>query len=285
MPHFICLLAVILLFGCNGSQKERSTQNAEKSIKETGKAYGIHGPRPRRPKVTPKDWPMTFEQFNFLMSGSLQTLVRRAVNPEELKKAGFQSPKDLVAFAWDMLDADLTPFKRDQGFPPGYIHQACFMMIGLHGDLEDAERLYHRLKSLVQKPIFEEAADESIANCALAQSMGLFLMRDHFMPQEDRSLMEEIEDYLLGCTKYGTPSCWPCADLDSGDDDMRRYALRALAMSCGEKGKARIQEYADDPQYEFSHIIADVCFELRDKVLIYGKEIPKMLSPVLPKEH
>ena len=94
----------------------------------------------------------------------------------------------------------------------------------------------------------------------------------------------EIEDYLLSCTRYGTPTCWPREDDLGPDDEMRRYALDALAISCGERGRARIQEYADDPQYEFSHIIAEHCFKLRDQVLSHGEEIPKTLSPVLPRE-
>ena len=310
MLRLICLwMLVIELFGCNSSalkklneaDESQSSLQQQISEKEVGptpvserafikteqnhikKRRGGFGPRPKRPEVIPKDWPMTFEQFEFLMSGHLESMGRRSVDPDALNRAGFKNQKDLVAFAWEMLERDLSPFKRDQAFAPGHIHQVLYMIIGLHGDMKDAERLFHRLKNLKQKPSGIEPADEHVANKMLAQSMGLFLMRDHFMPQEDRALMEEIEDYLLDCTRYGTPSCWPREGLKSGDDEMRRYALMALAISCGEKGQARIQEYAEMPG-DFSHIIADVNFKLRDQVLSHGEEILQMLSPVLPRE-
>jgi hypothetical protein len=282
MMRFICLLAVTALLGCNRSQKELAPKTAEQSTRHVGK--GMAGPGPKRMKETPKDWPMTFEQLDFLMTGSLEWVGRKSVDLKALNEAGFKTTKDLVAFAWDLLGRDLEPIRRDQGIDPGYIHRDCYLLIGLHGDLEDASRLYHRLKSLVRKPSFQTSADELIANNMLAQSMGLFLMRDHFMPQEDRALMEEIEQYLLGCTIYGTPSCWPTEGIKGGDDGMRRYALKALAMSCGEKGRERIQEYADDPESDFSHIIAEVCFKQRDRVLGFEDDIKKTLSPVFARE-
>ena len=237
------------------------------------------------PNPIPLDWPLTQEQADFLLNYNLEAMARLTVNPKELLKVGFQSPKELVAFAWRLLETDLSPIIRDMPYlkGPGFIHKKLYMIIALHGDVEDAARLLNRLKGVVQFFGLGEVPGEHDANTVLAESMGFFLMRDHFMPQKDRALMQEIEDYLLNCTIYGTDSCWPRNDGSGGDDDMRRYALNALAISCGERGRARIKEYAALPD-EFSHIIAENRFELTKRIESYAHEIRHTLKPVLPRE-
>ena len=284
---FLTVLTTLLLaavYSCSSSGEKNLSKTPQSSTDgpQLSAARGpIHLPNP-----FPSDWPLTQAQAEFLILYKAEAIARLSVDPQELLKVGFQSPKELVAFAWQLLETDLTPIERDMPIlrGAGFVRQKLFVVIALHGDEEDAARLLERLKGVVQKSHLEESFGEYLEHTMLAESMGLFLMRDHFMPQKDRARMQEIEDYLLSCTRYGTPTCWPREDDLGPDDEMRRYALKALAISCGERGRARIQEYADDPQYEFSHIIAEHCFKLRDQVLSHGEEIPKMLSPVLPRE-
>ena len=286
MRPFLTVLLTLLLTmacSCSSSNEKMPTETPQASSNEIqlSAARGrIHLPNP-----FPSDWPLTQAQAEFLILYKAETIARLSVDPQELLKVGFQSPKELVAFAWQLLETDLTPIERDMPYlrGAGFVRQKLFVLIALHGDEEDAARLLERLKGVVQKSYLEESVGEYLEHTMLAESMGLFLMRDHFMPQKDRARMQEIEDYLLSCTRYGTPTCWPREDDLGPDDEMRRYALMALAISCGERGQARIQEYAEMPG-DFSRIIADVNFKLRDQVLSHGEEIPKTLSPVLPRE-
>ena len=78
-------------------------------------------------KTTPSDWPLSFEQLDFLMSGQLETMARRSVNPKDREQAGWKTPQEMVAFIWNLLEADLHPIARDQGIEPGRIHEAGFL--------------------------------------------------------------------------------------------------------------------------------------------------------------
>ena len=273
------LLILSLMIACS-----RSSPNEQSISPAAQSSYGMPGASPKRMKTTPSDWPLSFEQLDFLMSGRLEKMARRSAEPKNREQAGWKTPQEMVAFAWNLLEADLHPIERDQGIEPGKIHEAVFFLIGLHGDLEDARRLFDRLKSLVQAPREVEASDEHSAHTALAEAVGFFLMRDHFMPQKDRALMEEIEAYLSNCARYGAPSSWPREDAPSGNDDMRRYALKALAISCGEKGRERIQEYLNQPEGTLGRIAGQVCFDLTKRVESEAEEIRRTLQPVLPRE-
>jgi hypothetical protein len=106
-------------------------------------------------------------------------------------------------------------------------------------------------------------------------------MRDHFMPQEDRSLMAEIEDYLLSCTVIDTPSCWPYPDLDNGNDSLRRYALNGLAYGCSARAEERIKTYLALPENDLFHIEGEYDRKEMEETQKRGDEIRAKLVPVL----
>ena len=231
------------------------------------------------PETKPDDWPITRAEVELLRSDHLKL---------ELKpwnELGYRHRADLVAFARKVLESDLAPIDRDlDNSFSGRIQGAAYQLLGLYGSIEDAARHFQDVKDIVHRGgFYKEPVSDMLKNMDMVRSLGFYLMRDHFMPQSNRELMVEIEDYLLNCTVIGTPSCWPYPDFDNGDDDLRRYALNALAYGCSERTKERLKTYTSLKEPDLFLTEGRYDQEEMEKIEKRGDEIRAKLVPVLPE--
>ena len=269
---FVSLMTSIFCFGCKSkpADPEETSQSTDAPM-EKGIAL---------PDSTPDDWPLSVDEIRLLRRNHLKLELK----PWET--LGFHNREDIVDLAHKTLASDLSPIARDvvDGFI-GQLQGYAYQLLGLYGSLEDAERHFNAVKEIVhQGGLYEEPASNIVRHWQMLRSLGFYLMRDHFMPQKERSLMVGIGDCLLSCTSSGTPSCWPYPDYDNGDDSLRRYALNALSYSCSERAKERIKTYTSLPEPDLFLTEGRYDQEEMEKIEKRGDEIRAKLRPVLSEK-
>ncbi len=262
------LISFIVLLLCLGCKSKPETQVVQKTNIEMAKEIGL-------PDVIPEDWPLTREEIEALEFSPV------GLYTKALESIGLHTRSEIVAYAYKLLEMDLSPLERYRH--AGFFQGVAYQLLGLYGSLEDAEKHFHDVKSIVhQGEYLAEPLNDMLKNMQMIRSLGFYLMRDHFMPQENRSLMVEIEEYLLSCTIIDTPSCWPFSDLENGNDELRRYALNALSYSCSEKAKERMKTYLSLPEQRLLHIEGKYDQKELEETEKRGDEIRAKLKPVLP---
>ncbi len=186
-------------------------------------------------------WPFTEEQFQMLLSDAFE----HSFDPQIRKKMQIETWEQMHDFIYALIESDYTKIVQNTVANAGFFHKIAYQLLGLHGTIEDAEDLYR----LVQNLSFMKGTpiDYESAKFGMIRGLGFFLMRDHYFPQENRVLMQEIEDYLFYCSDWATPSCWP-VDLGITEEEYGRpfremerqpYRMRAdEAISYGLSQKA-----------------------------------------------
>ncbi len=271
--HFILwpLIALTACLGCK-SKPADSVTALQTELRSTECIVAV-------PDVTPEDWPLTNREVEYLR-GDLLKLDLKA-----LDAIGLHKRAEIVAFAKRVLAADLAPIERDLVLiSEGQLKGKAYYLLGFYGSLEDATRHILEVKSIVHREDpWTESPSDSTKHERMIRALGFYLMRDHFMPQKDRALMTEIEDYLLSCTVIDTPSCWPYPDLDNGNDNLRRYALKALAYGCSARAEERIKSYLGESERKLLRLEGEYDREEMEKIEKRGDEIRAKLVPVLPE--
>ena len=268
------LASLILLVLCCGCKSKPETK--EKSVQEDTPIADMVG----IPEKTPEDWPLTRDEVELLRGDLLK------LDPKPLEAAGLYKRSEIVKFAYKVLDLDLSPIERDLILiTEGQLKGKAYYLLGLYGALGDAEKHFQDVKSIVHDVEYHKESDnDQRLHLRMVESLGFYLMRDHFMPQNDRKLMIEIEDYLLNCTIIDTPSCWPYPNRDNGNDDLRRYALNALAYSCSDRAKEQIKTYLAQPKELILHIAGECNQRHMEEIEARADEIREKLLPGLSEK-
>ncbi len=234
----------------------------------------------RSPDVVPKDWPLTKEEHDFLTSG----VRRKAFDPKELQKIGFHTRKEIVAFAYRVLEMDLAPIARTMNRDAyRLVSEGAYVLLGLYGSLEDAQKHFDAVKALDGKLSEDIESIEAVRAQTLIKTLGYYLMRDHLMPQKERTLMVEIEDFLYRCGELDTDSCWPYENMISPNNYFRSRALETSAYSCSERIKARAKEYAANPKGSLESSVGEIMLQKMAYAEQNAELFKKRLPPVLPE--
>ena len=227
--------------------------------------------------VPPADWPITWNQYRWLTKRNLH----KSFDAEKLKKAGLKSGLEMRNFAVHLIEMDWAPLTRDFGLPAWAGYREAYELLGLHGSLEDLQALFAQVKGLVARYHDEEAFDWVEAKKAMIKALGYFLLRDHFHPIKDRTLMKELEAYLYRCSDWDEPSCWKVTDLTKWEQPFRAVTDDALAISLNARGIARYQEWAKLKDYN-RRTDAEYSLRLGGKLQKGAPFLREHLRPVLP---
>ncbi len=129
------------------------------------------------------------------------------------------------------------------------MHEAkggAYYLLGYYGSLEDAQKIFEEVKQINSRDDTEEWEDQWIMYVRMIESLGLFLMRDRFMPQKDRALMTEIEEFLERCAELVKgEGCWTAEDQQSIRGTLCNVSFDALSDGGGQKIKAYLKKIED----------------------------------------
>ncbi len=232
------------------------------------------------PKVVPADWPLTKDEHDFLTS----SVRRKALDPKELQKIGLHTRKEIVAFAYRVLEMDLAPIARTMNDDAYYlVPNGAYVLISYYGSQEDARKHFEAVKALDGE--FSEFGDQAIRGrmSPMIETLGYYLMRDHLMPQKERALMVELEDFLYRCSELDADSCWPYENMGSPNNYFRSSAVAAIGYGCSERTKIRAKKYAANPRGSLEFIEGEIMLAEIDYVENSGDFIKQRLPPVLPE--
>ena len=268
------LILTIALWSCKSSPDTPS----QSPLKEEEIAFVHQGYFPR---LAPKDWPLTREEVLFLRSPR-QVLT----NPQLPTNAGFHTPQEIVDFVHRVLNTDLSPIGRDtKNLTPNVLQGHAYELLGLYGSAEDARFHLEEVKKIEG----HAKGDANMKSLRMIQGLGYYLMRDHFMPQEDRAIIQEIEAYLEQCSDFDQPFCWPSnhqhlfPNKKKVINILNDGAFQALAYGCGEHVKSIAKEYSEYPQEGILHIIGENALNDIKHLESDAAQIRKLLPPVQTK--
>ncbi len=231
------------------------------------------------PKKIPDDWPLTREEHDLLTRNAKSG----ALDPKKLARAGLHSRKEIVDFAYRVLQMDLAPIARDMMSTAYYlVPLGAYTLLGYYGSLEDAAAQFEAVKAIDGQAVAEGRTPESRKFESMVETLGYYLMRDHFMPQKDRRLMMEIEDYLYRCSELNAPSCWPYEGMETSNDELRDGAFEAISYGCGERAKARAKKYAAEVEGCIYFVFGKDALEEMARVEGMQEKVVRQLPPVLP---
>ncbi len=269
-PAILLLTAAALAAaGC-----QSKTQNVAPS--ETG-SWGKVIPTPA---VIPEDWPISREEYYLLTSDSQN----RALDPQELQRAGLHSRKEIVDFAHRVLQMDLAPVARDMTSNINYlVPLGAYTLLGYYGSLEDAAAQFEAVKAIDGKAVAEGRTPESRKFEPMVETLGYYLMRDHLMPQKDRRLMVEIEDYLYRCSELNAPPCWPYEGMETSNDELRINAFDAVAYGCSDRAKTRAKKYTAQNEGSIYYAFGEDALKDMARIESMRDKLLKQLPPVLPE--
>ncbi len=239
----------------------------------------------------PSDWPYPDEWFDALR----YSVHIRYFNPNTLIRSGLTSRKEIVRFARSLLRYELDPELDPDEYQAREIAlTGAYDLLGIYGSLEDARMHFEAVKAIDASVEVEAVRDEqgfflyqnspAVTYGDMIESLGYYLMRDHFMPAKDRKLMREIEDYLYRCMDPQKPHCWGREDMDGLLDHYRLSAEDGFNLSCSDRANARLEEIREEikgtwyEEVDYFNTDAIRCINSRqDKIRAY-------FPPVLPEE-
>ncbi len=233
------------------------------------------------PQQVPDDWPITKEQYELIGWDTASKLL----DPQAIEAAGFHSRKEIVEFAYRLLKMDYTPIARVMGERfEGEDRGAAYEILGHYGSLEDAKKHFDAVKAIDAGDYEKSSAQHQILTDYMVRSLGYYLMRDHFLPQEDRDLMIEIEEFFYRCTEAGAHTCWLYNGQTTKVAYMQPSARYAIAKGCSERVKARAKAYASDPKGSWTEHCGHDILTIVKQTETNADRIRKQLPPVLPEK-
>ncbi len=265
LPLFLAL--TIAALGCKSKPDEQREDNA----------YAMMAVPPEK---VPADWPMTREQYMILGYDTPE----HALDSKELEKAGLHSRKEIVGFAYKVLEMDLSPIARDMISSSGIAAQmGAYELLGYYGSIEDAQKLFESVKAIDGKTARENLDGKQYLYWKMVESLGYYLMRDHLMPQKDRTLMQEIEDFLYRCSDIEQISCWDYESRPKVIDALTLHAIEAISLGSSERMHLRAKKYVTYPQDSIYHLYGSIELENLAWVEERAEKIKRQLPPMLPE--
>ncbi len=261
--------AAIAAAGCQSKTKKTPPRESEDVAQILG-----------TPKKIPDDWPLTREEHDLLTRNAKTG----ALDPKKLERAGLHSRKEIVDFAYRVLQMDLAPIARDMMSTAYYlVPLGAYTLLGYYGSLEDAAAQFEAVKAIDGKAVAEGRTPESRKFESMVETLGYYLMRDHLMPQKDRRLMMEIEDYLYRCSELNAPSCWPYEGMETSNDELRINAFDAVAYGCSDRAKTRAKKYTAQNEGSIYYAFGEDALKDMARIESMREKLLKQLPPVLPE--
>ena len=263
LPLFLAL--TIAALGCKSKPDKQREDNT----------YAVVvGP----PQEIPADWPMTREQYLLIGYNAYE----RALDSKALELAGLHSRKEIVEFAYEVLKMDLSPIERDMIESSGRAAQrGAYTLLSYYGSIEDAQKLFDAVKAIDGKVVDQNLDGQHTVYIKMVEALGYFLMRDHFMPQRERTLMQEIDDYLYQCSEISRDSCWDYEGRPEAIGSLMLAAIDGIERSCSDRVKARAKAQTAYPEGSITHQFGKSALEEIARIEDLADKIRKQLPPVL----
>ncbi len=266
----LALMTAVLLPGCHSMPQPAP---------QTEVTYG--GDREAPPQQIPDDWPITKAQYALIGWDTASKLL----DPQAIEAAGFHSRKEIVAFAYRLLQMDYAPIARVMGGSnEGEDRGAAYEILGHYGSLEDARKHFDAVKAIDGNQYEHENVNQMILMHYMIKSLGYYLMRDHFMPQKENDLIQQIEDYLYQCSEINASSCWPYEGIETPNDYLREYARAAVNLGCSQRAQSRAQENASQLKGSLYELYGSDDLAFIERTEAKADRIKNQLPPVLPEE-
>ena len=235
------------------------------------------------------EWPFTDDQFKLLLYDAFD----HSFDPALRKKMNVETWEQMHDFIYALIESDYTKIVQESVVDAGYFYKMAYSLIGLHGSIEDAADLYAQVKEIVFNR--KGSLDHELAQYGMIRGLGYFLMRDHYFPQKNRALMQEIEVYLFRCSDWETPSCWPYdygfTEEEFGrpftEHEKRPYrpiADEAISYGLSQRAFERCQKWLEAPQSLEMEWQAKLCISNLKGTEKFAQKIMPYLKPVLTYE-
>ena len=261
-------IALILLTGCKSNSNQQESENRP--------VAAILG----SPEIVPEDWPITKEEHDFLTYG----LRMNALDSKALQSIGLHTRKEIVEFAYRVLEIDLDPIARTMNDDVYWlVPYGAYVLLSHYGSLEDAQKHFDAVRILDGQFSEQYHSPKGARARPMIETLGYYLMRDHFMPQKNRSLMAELEDYLYKCSEANAPSCWPYEGMPGTNNGLRVAALEAMSYSCSERAKQRAKMDTSDAQESVKKTYGTILLRKMESIEQNAAMIRRQLPPVLPE--
>ena len=177
---------------------------------------------------------------------------------------------------------DLAPVARDMTSNINYlVPLGAYTLLGYYGSLEDAAAQFEAVKAIDGEKVQKMSEAESDRLRPMIETLGYYLMRDHLMPQKDRRLMVEIEDYLYRCSAIESDSCWPYEGSNEVYDHLQSNAFYAVAYGCSDRTRARAKKYTTDTKGSIYEYYGRKALEEMARIEGMREKLLKQLPPVL----
>ncbi len=252
------LIFLILLLALCGCKAKPAPQKSDPIISEEEPVGTVEA----IPYPVPDDWPITYDELLFLRQPDAALIGQSQL----IQQAGLQNHQQILEFAYRVLSIDLSPIDRDMmSWDQGKLQGLAYEIIGLYGQIEDAKKHLQAVKDIDGQKVKEDRQTFWRA-LWMIQGLGYYLMRDHLMPQKDRSVIREMEDYLYRCAAFDQPSCWNPNDPYIGYSYLNSSAYHALAMGCSARVRELSKQYASHPRLDILHVAGENAFKEMEKI-------------------